>query len=203
MSPLPPPRLGAITPGDHLEGRDLVPWLFALGEAGVRAVVIREPHLDVNALDVLVLNAWATIRHVIVHDRHPRARHFGMPLHLPSHGDPGAFPGLWSQSCHTPETVTSALDRGAWWTTLSPVWKPTSKPTDTRPTLGLERFTKAAQDRPVLALGGVNPQRLRDLRAAGAWGAAVSGVLFDQPSPTHAAKSAEALLDAAHGGPTR
>ena len=198
MSVLPPPRLVAVTPGDHLTGRDLVPWLIALGEAGVRSVVIREPHLDVDALDVLVLNTWATVRHVVVHDRHPRARHYGMPLHLPALGDPTGAPGLWSQSCHSESEVDVALERGAWWTTLSPVWRPTSKPEDTREPLGPAQFMAMARDRPVLALGGITAERMEVLRSAGAWGAAVSGALFGQPSPTHAARAAEALLRAVY-----
>jgi thiamine monophosphate synthase len=184
----------AITPGDHLRGRDLNPWLLALAHAGLRAVIIREPHLKGAEVDALVMNAWGSIPTVVVHERVPRARHFGLPVHLSADSDRTQPLSLWSQSCHSAQQVDAAFDAGAWWTCLSPVWPPSSKPNDTRDPLGIDRLCKIAGSRPVLALGGVNNARLTDLRDRGAWGAAVMGAIFDHPDPSSAARATEQLL---------
>jgi hypothetical protein len=167
------PFLG-ITPGD---GRPLDDWVRALGRAGCPGLLIREPSLDGAALDALVGLACDTIPFVAVHDRSPHARSIarrrGLVLHLPA-GRTDDVP--FAASTHDEDEVTAALAAGAAYCVLSPVWSPSSKPTDARPTLGLSRFLAAAADRPVLALGGVTPERYRRLRAAGA-GAAVLGPL--------------------------
>lgn len=195
-----PPRLVAITPGDaHL--RDRVPWVVAMAAAGLRSVLVREPELGAHAHDALVLSLWCAVPDLIVHDRHPRARTYGAPLHLPAHGDPTGWRGPWSRSCHDEAEVDAALAAGASWVVLGPVWRPTSKPQDARAPLGPGGFLAAARGRPALALGGVTPDRARELREAGAVGVAVSGWLFDAPTPQDAADRVRALL-AALGGPS-
>ena len=190
-----PPYLVAITPGDHNRGRDLNTWLLEMAAAGLRAVIIREPHLEGPELDALVMSAWGSIPVVAVHERSAHARDFGLPVHLKADSDRRAPLSLWSQSCHSATEVDAAFKAGAWWTLLSPVWRPNSKPDDTRPPLGIDAFCAIAAGRPVLALGGVNTKRLRALRERGAWGAAVMGSIFDQPDPLTAARATEALLE--------
>lgn len=175
---IPAPRLLAITPGD---GRDLTPWLLTLGAAGLGAVLIREPHLDAPALRRVVALAERWIPLVIVHDKNPHAARLGRPLH----GRPG--PGIAGVSCHDARGLDRAFAEGASYALLSPVWSPASKPTDRRPTLGLEGYLAMAADRPVLALGGVDGPRLRTLRARGAWGGALMGCLFGASTPDAAA----------------
>ncbi len=193
-------RLIAITPGDA-HRVDRRPWILALARAGLRHLVIREPALDAHALDGLVLAAWASIPDVAVHDRHPRARHYGGPIHLPAAGEPGRHPAPWSRSCHTAEEVDRALAQGASWVTLSPVWPPRSKPADRRPVLGPDRFLALAAGRPVAALGGIDADRAALLARGGAWGVAVCGALFDAATPDEAASRCAALraaLDASY-----
>jgi thiamine monophosphate synthase len=86
-------------------------------------------------------------------------------------------PGGDGVSCHEAAEVDAAFGAGATYALLSPVWRPASKPDDRREPLGPERFLAIARERPVLALGGVTPERHAWLRARGAWGSAVLGGL--------------------------
>ncbi len=162
------PALVAITPGD---GRDLVPWLEALGAAGLPGVLLREPSLEPR----WVAAAVQAVPVVWLHWRCRDPRRYGLPVHEQR------------QSCHSAAEVDQALASGAAWALLSPVWAPTSKPDDSRPPLGLERFLAVAAERPVIALGGVTPDRYAALRAHGA-SAAVLGDLFGQPDPVAASE---------------
>lgn len=192
-----PPRLLAVTPGDHGRGRDLRPWLRALGEAGLPAVLLREPHAEASEVAALADEAARWIDAVIVHERCAGARALGLPLHLRAGPLGGRAPaGPFGVSCHDGAELDAAFAAGASWALLSPVWPPRSKPDDARPTLGLEGYLDRAAGRPVLALGGVDADRLRALRLAGGWGAAVLGGVFDARTPDGAAARARALLRA-------
>ena len=167
----------AITPGD---GRDLERWLRTLGEAGLPGVLVREPAWDADTLERAVAIACESVPFVAVHDRNPHARALARRWNLPLHVAGGApLPGPpFGASTHGEAEALAALAAGAAFCLLSPVWAPLSKPDDTRPTIGEERFLAVARDRPILALGGVTPERFHRLRAAGA-GAAVLGALSD------------------------
>jgi thiamine-phosphate pyrophosphorylase len=199
---IPPSGLVAITPGDHQRRRDLLPWLAALGAAGLRTVLLREPHLDDEALRAVTQAARNAVPEVIVHARCrgalALADALGLGLHLPGDGDPKAVreavSGPLGVSCHTSTEVEAALSAGADYTLLSPVWHPTSKPGDTRIPLGQEAFLAVAAGRPVLALGGVTPERYRALLDQGAQGAAVLGALFGVSDPKAAARRVDAFL---------
>jgi len=192
--------LVAISPGDHLRRRDLVPWLSALASAGLRTLVLREPHLKAAAYEALALEAREMLPSVILHARcagaPALAAKLGLGLHLPGKGNPRAVrvPGLLGVSCHSAAEVARALSAGADYAFLSPVWHPTSKPGDTRPAMGLYTFLAIATGSPVLALGGVTPERYRSLIAGGARGAAVCGGLFGVSGPEAASARLAAFL---------
>lgn len=186
------PRLVAITPGD---GRALAPWIDALADAGLPGLILREPHLDGAALAALAERASAGIPWVALHDRNPAARGLPWPLHLPATADRSGLRQLFGVSCHDGAALDAAFHDGASWATLSPVWSPTSKPEDTRPTWGLDRFLRVARGRPVLALGGVDPARAQQAWARGATGVAVLGGIFGAASPEEAARRAVAVLE--------
>jgi len=178
------PSLLAITPGD---GRDLAPWVRALGEAGLPAILVREPSLADAELRQLARLAARWVPQVIVHDRHPAARDLGLPVHLPDDGrSPPAT--AFTASCHDEAGMNERLRQGARFVLLSPVWSPTSKPDDGREAMGHQAFLALADGRPVLALGGLDATRHRALMRAGAAGGAVLGDLFGQPSPAAAAE---------------
>jgi hypothetical protein len=164
----------AITPGD---GRDLKPWLHALAGAGLRHVLIREPGMGdaVDALVGIVENTW-------VHERTAAPRR-GRSCHLRGGSDPRRAPARAGVSCHSEGEVDQALERGAAYCLLSPIWSPTSKPADARPVLGLEPLRRF-RGRPVLALGGVTAERF----VAHELSAAVCGDLFALDTPAAAAR---------------
>jgi thiamine-phosphate pyrophosphorylase len=111
----------------------------------------------------------------------------GLGLHLPSDADVGAWrarhDGLLGVSTHSLDQARAARDAGADYVILGPAFRPTSKPLDRRPTLGIRGLAEAqrALDIPVFALGGVDPERARALREAGVYGVAVLGLLARQP----------------------
>ncbi len=182
----------AITPGD---GRALLPWVQALAGAGLPTLLLREPGLDRAALAACVEVARAADVQVLLHDKHPDARalaqQHGLGLHLASGADPADARALTAGplgvSCHSLDEVDAALAAGADYALLSPVFKPTSRPLDTRPALGPAQFLSVAAGRPIWALGGVNAQRWAVLRRGGATGAAVLGDLFSAETPAASA----------------
>jgi thiamine monophosphate synthase len=181
----------AITPGD---GRDLVPWLEALCDAGLEALLVREPTLDARGL-ARVLDA-ARVPELVVHDRHPHARRLaterGLAVHLTAalHDPPARF----TASTHTAAELDHAFEAGARWCLLSPVFA-TSKPGDDRSPLGVSGFVRLAAGRPVLALGGVTPARHGELTSAGAFGSGVLGGLFGAADPAEAAAQLRLYLE--------
>lgn len=82
-----------------------------------------------------------------------------------------------SRACHSLEDVLRAQDEGFDMATLSPVFRPGSKPGDTRPTLGLPGLTRicARAQIPIVALGGIEAQRALRCFEAGAAGVAAIG----------------------------
>ncbi len=159
-------RILPISPGRG----QLRDWLSAVG----RPALIREQ----------VPVAHLAAGH-IVHLRCPDAPVAGCGLHLPSGEDIGAWrahEGLLGVSTHSLEEALSAEDAGADYVLLSPVFRPTSKPEDDRPTLGLEGL-EAAQRRlgiPVFALGGITPANAEAVLAV-TFGVAVLGFLAEVP----------------------
>lgn len=180
------PCVLAITPGD---GRDLRGWLADLIAHGLEGVLIREPSLAGEDLDEIVAYAMERVPFVSVHTRHPRAlevaARWGTRVHVRA-GD-ARSPIPFGVSTHDAAELDAAFAAGAEYALLSPVWRPTSK-VDDRPPLGIDRFFTIARDRPVFALGGATPQRLREVRERDGIGVAALGALAgDAPGRTLAA----------------
>ncbi len=98
-------------------------------------------------------------------------------------------------STHDPAEV-EALEAGAVdYVHLAPIYDPRSKPAN-RPALGLEALTRASRHGlPVLAQGGIDPERGRAAIAAGAVGVAVTGEILLADEPAAAAAALRAALD--------
>jgi thiamine-phosphate pyrophosphorylase len=118
----------------------------------------------------------------------------GAHLHLPAQGPtpgdvrPHLPPGrLVSMAVHDAEEARAA--HGADLALVSPVFSPGSKPGDTRATLGPEGFAAlaAALPCPALALGGMTPERAREVR--GAAGFAVISSVLEAEDPAAAARA--------------
>lgn len=94
-----------------------------------------------------------------------------------------------------------ALDEGALaaldYVLLSPVFRPTSKPDDERPPLGLAELREATarSARPVVALGGVTPVNAAPCLSAGAAAIAVLGGVVEADDPSRALAAYLEVLD--------
>ena len=100
-------------------------------------------------------------------------------------------------STHAPEEVRRAREAGASYAHLAPIWSPISKPPE-RPAMGASGLGAAcAQGIPVLAQGGLTPERCGEALAAGAAGIAVTGDILLADDPGAAAARLRAALDQA------
>jgi thiamine-phosphate pyrophosphorylase len=103
-------------------------------------------------------------------------------------------PSAWiGVSAHAPDEIHAR--GGASYAHLAPIFAPLSKESS-RPPLGLEPLRRAA-DRglPVLAQGGVTPERVRALLDAGAAGVAVTGSVLAAGDPAAAVRALREALD--------
>ncbi|MEO1132726.1 MAG: thiamine phosphate synthase [Cyanobacteria bacterium J06639_1] len=95
-------------------------------------------------------------------------------------------PGMLLGASRHVDDPLDASDLGlADYATISPIFSPTSKPGDRRPTLGLAGLSACVRRsvRPLVALGGIQPDRIRDLMLAGAEAIAISGAVMQAPDP--------------------
>ena len=92
-------------------------------------------------------------------------------------------------SVHSLEDAIDAEVRGADWVTFGPVYDTPSKRRWGAPQ-GLERLAKVAATLriPVVAIGGITPERVTATRAAGAAGVAAIAAILDTDSPGDATK---------------
>ncbi|RUP11464.1 MAG: thiamine phosphate synthase [Methylobacterium sp.] len=96
-------------------------------------------------------------------------------------------------SAHATHEVAQAASAGADYATLSPIYATASKP-GYGPALGLAGLAAACdRELPIVALGGLDADRIDGCRAAGAAAVAVMGGLMRACEP---AKAAQALLKA-------
>jgi thiamine-phosphate pyrophosphorylase len=95
---------------------------------------------------------------------------------------PDGEPLVVLRSAHSPAEVEAAAAEGADAVVLGTIWPSASHPG--RPGAGVELLRAAAAfGVPVLAIGGVTPARAREAVAAGAWGVAAIGALWEAPKP--------------------
>lgn len=174
--------------------------------AGLRAVQLREK--DLEARDLLALADTlreATQRHgarLIVNDRADVAlaasadgvqrTHSSLPVSALRGFTPPGF--LVGASVHSEAEARDAAAQGADFIVFGPVYDTASKRSYGPPQglAALEAVTHAV-DRPVLAVGGLTPERVPEVLAAGAAGVAVIGAIYAAARPADATK---AFLDA-------
>jgi thiamine-phosphate pyrophosphorylase len=188
---------------------------------GVDWVQIREPDLDGSALLALAeeiaraARAGAASRSgevkILVN------RRIDVALALPADGahlghsamPPFAArellpaPALLGVATHAPEEAVAAANGLLDYVHLAPIYEPVSKPRGSRP-LGPAALRKATGSGVrVLAQGGLDADRCREVLACGAVGVAVTGTVLQAESPGRAAAALRAALDSprARGGP--
>lgn len=141
------------------------------------------------ALELLAALEGATLS---LHGDPEMAKRLGLGLHLPSAelGRPvGDSPSPVGGSCHCAKELRQAAAAGYDYCFLSPVFAPLSKE-GAAPPLGVEGFGQLAGGAglPVYALGGITPESVPALAAAGASGVAAIGGIFLAPDVEAAAR---------------
>jgi len=174
--------------------------------AGLRAVQLREKDLEVRELLALATPLREATRHhaarLLVNDRADVAlaagadgvqrTHASLPVSALRGIAPAGF--LVGASVHSEAEARDAAGQGADFIVFGPVYDTASKRRYGPPQglAALEAVTRAV-DRPVLAVGGLTPERVPEVLAAGAAGVAVIGAIYAAARPAEATK---AFLDA-------
>jgi thiamine-phosphate diphosphorylase len=203
MSPAPG---GLVVVTDRAQARDLVGVVGAAVAGGARTVLLREKDLPRDERRALARSIAEQLRPVdgalLVAGDVDLAGELGAAgVHLAAADpwpSPAAEPGVVGRSCHSADDLRAALTSGADYATLSPIWPTPSKP-GYGPALGpagLAAACAAVPGLPVVALGGVTPERAGACRAAGAAAVAVMGEVMRADDP---AACVRALLAAWHG----
>ena len=157
--------------------------------AGARAVLLRDRDLPDDERAALAADLRAVLDPVggllvtagsVAGTAHPAVH---PAVHLAAAEPfPDPRPALVGRSCHSAAELVQARAEGCDWAFLSPVFPTASKP-GYGPALGVEGFARLRPPGPpVYALGGVLPEHVPDLLAAGAHGIAVMGPVMRAPS---------------------
>lgn len=100
------------------------------------------------------------------------------------------FQGLIGRSTHAPEQALKALDEGADYLSVGPVWETPTKPGRKAAGLGYVRFAaEHLGEKPWFAIGGINLTNLDRVLEAGARRVVVVRAILDAEDPEGAAKA--------------
>ena len=198
----PVPRLHAVTNQTVIALPDLAARAERIAAAGADAgmVALHARAGGVDAARLVELGrllAEAGVA-VLVNDRVDAVLAVGAAgVHLPAAGIPVDVArrllgpkALIGRSTHSPEEARDAIDAGADYVFLGPIWETPSHPG--APALGpaaVEAAVAASPSARVIAIGGVTPERARIVREAGAWGAAAISALWLAEDPEAAARA--------------
>jgi thiamine-phosphate pyrophosphorylase len=96
------------------------------------------------------------------------------------------LPRAWvGRSVHSMEEASTAVAEGADFLVAGNIFETESHPD--RPAVGLDLISRAARlGRPVIAIGGITPDRVHEVEAAGAYGVAAIRALWMAPDPAAA-----------------
>ena len=170
--------------------------------AGLRAVQLREKDLEVRELLALATPLREATRHhaarLLVNDRADVAlavgadgvqrTHASLPVAALREITPPGF--LIGASAHSTAEAREAAAQGADFVVFGPVYDTPSKRGYGPPQgLGALEAAAAAATRPVLAVGGITPERVGEVRAAGAAGVAVISAIYGAARPADATKA--------------
>lgn len=199
-------RLLVVTDRHQTKGRSLVPLLQQVLTAGTSAIQLRERDLSARELVTLAREVQAVTAssksQLLINDRVDVALALeGVGVHLRRNSLPlpVARQMLGSQrllgiSVHAVEEAMQAEAQGADYIVLGPIYETPSKQTF-GPPLGIHTLEKACKlvRIPIIGIGGVTAARAREMRRAGAFGAAVITAIFGADDVESATRE---LLDA-------
>jgi thiamine-phosphate pyrophosphorylase len=190
-----------VTDRTQTRGRDLVAVVGECLAAGLPAVQVREKDLGAADLAFLCRRLVAPVRDagamLVVNDRVDVALAVGADAVQRTHtslpvDDIRAIAGRRLRigvSVHSLQDAVDAELKGADWITYGPVYDtPSKRPYG--PPQGLERLAAVARGLriPVVAIGGITPERVKDVRAAGARGVAAISSILAADSPADATR---------------
>lgn len=195
MRPL--PRVLALTTDVICRAADFGVRAAAIASAGPSiALVVRAPRSNAAQHSAFAERVMAIARPplaaVLVHGRPDLARAVGAAGVQLRRDDlpPGAAravlgDGWVGASVHDPEEARAALQEGADFLVAGNVFETSSHPE--RAARGLAWLTALANlGAPVIAIGGMTPERASQVREAGAWGVAAITALWDAADPAAA-----------------
>lgn len=202
------PRLYLVTDRHQTNGRPLIDVVQAALEGGVDAVQLREkdlpgrPMLEL-ALRLRKLTAEHSAR-LFVNDRVDVAIACDADgVHLPASSfriaETRQLLGgekLIGVSTHDPDEVPAAAREGADFAVFGPVYETPSK-RSYGPPRGLETLARAAAATPklpLLAIGGIQPERVNSVLSRGAQGVAVIRAVLAAENPAAVARELAARL---------
>lgn len=190
-----------VTDRFQTRGRPLLDVVDECLVAGLKAVQLREKDLTAGELyhlaDSLLALASRAGARLFINDRVDVALAVGADgVHLAGHSMPARvvrskFPGirLIGVSTHTLEEARAAEAGGADFVLFGPIYETPSK--RDRPPQGTEPLARVAAELsiPVFAIGGVTPERVHELKSAGARGVAVISAILSADRPGRATKA--------------
>jgi thiamine-phosphate pyrophosphorylase len=190
-----------VTDRTQTRGRDLVAVVGECLAAGLPCVQVREKDLGAGDLAFLCRRLVVVTRDrgamLVVNDRLDVALAVGADAVQRTHAsltvdDMRAVAGHRLRigvSVHSLEDAVDAELRGADWVTYGPVYDTPSKRRYGAPQ-GLERLATVARGLriPVVAIGGITPERVKEVRAAGARGVAAISSILAAESPADATR---------------
>ncbi|MBD3869159.1 MAG: thiamine phosphate synthase [Acidobacteria bacterium] len=189
------PRLMLVSDRRRLGGRLWPDILVEALTAGVAVVQIREKDLSDEAVEgwIVRLREHSDKENlVIVNGRPEVASRTGAGLHLPADQTAlfDARPACTILGCsvHSSAEVAAARRLEPDYLVAGTVFSTRSKPgTEGCGLAGLERLTADAPGIPVYAIGGMEPEQVRAVIGAGAYGVAVSGSILGADDPARVA----------------
>ena len=179
-------RLLVVTDRHQTKGRPLVPLLQRVLAVGISMVQLRERDLSAKELVAFVREVQAVTAsprsQLLINDRIDVALALeGIGIHLRSNSLPVSVARqllgsgrLLGVSVHGVEEARQAESQGADYIVLGPIYETPSKQMF-GPPLGIHILEKACSlvRIPIFGIGGVTAARAREMRRAGAFGAAV------------------------------
>lgn len=194
------PRLHAITDERIARRADLSTVARALSDGGGSDLAIHARGHSLTGLEHYELSFRLSVlpSYLFVNDRLDVALavptagvHLGQAS-LPVSAARALSPLWWiGKSVHDLAEAEAARTEGADYLVVGPVYETASHPPPGRPALGVDRLRQIAAldpDLPVIAIGGITAERVRAVRAAGAYGVAAIRALWDDAEPAEAAR---------------